>query len=367
MRTTGRSPHAGVKVNGNLRARLSKLTDKKFPKIPAIAITAAAAALFILSVTVIAVTLFGAKQDPVLAADIHIGADDGASATVGGVGRFPADGTNPDAPPTQTDSDKKGGRYTVTFAFHGKDSITCSLSKKLTMGEIAERLGIVFDESDVPNISADTVLSEDTVVTTDEVVYITDIVRTQIPFTTRYVDDSTIYRGNTQVYRYGQNGESVTEYEVKYVNGEEVSRREIKTYTSKEAVEQVILNGTKVYTPPSNDVVQNGDINGGTIIGGDGKTYKYITYIDVSATIYYPGGLCANGMPAEEGVIAVDPRVVALGTKVYVTGEYADIGFRIAADTGGDIKGNLIDICMEPTNPLAYNFGWRPMRLYILE
>ena len=51
-------------------------------------------------------------------------------------------------------------------------------------------------------------------------------------------------------------------------------------------------------------------------------------------------------------VIAVDPRVIPLGTKVHVEG----YGYAIAADTGGAIKGNKIDVFF-PSKQTAMNWG----------
>ena len=51
-------------------------------------------------------------------------------------------------------------------------------------------------------------------------------------------------------------------------------------------------------------------------------------------------------------VIAVDPRVIPLGTKVHVEG----YGYAIAADTGGAIKGNKIDVFF-PSKQTAYELG----------
>lgn len=61
-------------------------------------------------------------------------------------------------------------------------------------------------------------------------------------------------------------------------------------------------------------------------------------------------------------VIAVDPRVIPLGTRVYVEG----YGEAIAGDIGGAIKGNRIDLHM-PTKQEAYAWGVRNVRLTILE
>ena len=61
-------------------------------------------------------------------------------------------------------------------------------------------------------------------------------------------------------------------------------------------------------------------------------------------------------------VIAVDPNVIPLGSKVYVEG----YGYAIAGDIGGAIKGNRIDIHV-PTKQEAYNWGVREVKVTIVE
>lgn len=62
----------------------------------------------------------------------------------------------------------------------------------------------------------------------------------------------------------------------------------------------------------------------------------------VSATCYDLPGHTATGMPVGWGVVAVDPTVIPLGTKLYVPG----YGNAVAADVGGAIKGRIIDLWM---------------------
>ena len=91
----------------------------------------------------------------------------------------------------------------------------------------------------------------------------------------------------------------------------------------------------------------------------------------VVATGYDPGpGSCgpnasghtAIGMHATRGVIAVDPRVIPLGSRVYIDG----YGPAIAADVGGAIKGNRIDVCF-PTRAEALRWGRKTVDIVILQ
>jgi 3D (Asp-Asp-Asp) domain-containing protein len=70
----------------------------------------------------------------------------------------------------------------------------------------------------------------------------------------------------------------------------------------------------------------------------------------VSATCYDLPGKTATGMPVGPGVVAVDPSVIALGSKMYVPG----YGNGVAADVGGGIKGAVIDLWM----PQAQCMSW---------
>ena len=95
---------------------------------------------------------------------------------------------------------------------------------------------------------------------------------------------------------------------------------------------------------------------------------KTITMTATAYTAYCTGcsGITANGtnLRANPGlkVIAVDPRVIPLGTKVWVEG----YGTAIAADTGGAIKGNKIDVFI-PTKDAALAWGRKTVKVQILD
>ena len=95
-------------------------------------------------------------------------------------------------------------------------------------------------------------------------------------------------------------------------------------------------------------------------------------HLEMEATAYYPGpectgkyaawGLTYTGKKAGFGIVAVDPRVIPLGSQVYVEG----YGHAEAADIGGDIKGQRIDLCFK-TYREAVNYGRKKVRVYLLE
>jgi len=68
----------------------------------------------------------------------------------------------------------------------------------------------------------------------------------------------------------------------------------------------------------------------------------------------------ATGMPIVYGVAAVDPRIIPLGTKLYVEG----YGYAFACDTGGAIKGHRIDLAMSSSK--VYRWGRRSVKVWIL-
>lgn len=100
------------------------------------------------------------------------------------------------------------------------------------------------------------------------------------------------------------------------------------------------------------------------------RSIAYDRSLYVTATAYCPckkccgrgsSGITASGLPARRGIIAVDKRVIKLGSKVYVEG----YGFATAADTGSAIRKNKIDVCF-PSHKEAVLWGKKKKKIYIL-
>jgi 3D (Asp-Asp-Asp) domain-containing protein len=98
--------------------------------------------------------------------------------------------------------------------------------------------------------------------------------------------------------------------------------------------------------------------------GNDSAFEPVVAPQTYTATAYSLRGRTASGRPVSRGLIAADPSVLPLGTRVRVeagsfTGEY------VVADTGGTVKGRRIDI-WTPTAREAMQFGRRAVKLTVL-
>lgn len=91
-------------------------------------------------------------------------------------------------------------------------------------------------------------------------------------------------------------------------------------------------------------------------------TQQPITYTMIATAYTHTGYRTATGTWPSRGTIAVDPKVIPLGTRLYVDG----YGEGVAVDTGGFIKGARIDVFME-TKDEAILWGKRPVEVRIIE
>lgn len=164
-----------------------------------------------------------------------------------------------------------------------------------------------------------------------------------------------------------------------------------KTTSKKTTSEKTPENTTSVHVTPGKTsdgiphsalpaMSQNNTVttrNGNTAVTAYG-TFTFSKVINCKATAY-EGSSASNGKWAGQtatgrapvyGVVAVDPKVIPLNSKLYI--ESADggkswiYGFAVAGDTGGAIKGNRIDLCYNTLNQ-CYQFGRRDAVVYILD
>lgn len=222
-----------------------------------------------------------------------------------------------------------------------------------TVADALKKAGITCGAEDVVSQPLDQVLESGMEIQVDRVCTKTVEETEEIEYDTKKLRTNDLYVGNNREIQKGKNGEKKLTYEVTYVNGEEADRKLISEEVIEEPVERIVEIGSKIKSSFKTT-------------SSTPTTYK--KRMAMECTAYAAGGSTATGRPAQWGVIAVDPRVIPLGTRVYVEsadGKYI-YGEAIAADTGGAIKGNIIDICVN-SNAEAYRFGRRTVNVYILD
>ena len=170
-----------------------------------------------------------------------------------------------------------------------------------------------------------------------------------IPFKVTYEFSRSVGRGRLVTARKGVPGEVIKTYSVVYRDGKPVSKTLVST-EKKPPVDELVHMGTHGYTPSRHKFTRRKVM-----------TMTATAYDPSPQTIPGTTGRTATGMYATYGIIAVDPRVIKLGTLCYVEG----YGFAIAADTGGAIKGNKIDLCFDHRST-ALRFGRKKVRVHVL-
>lgn len=162
-----------------------------------------------------------------------------------------------------------------------------------------------------------------------------------LPKKITYQDDPETEAGSEKVLEEGSDGKKTKIFKIIYAKGGQEYERNLISVETTPPQDKKILRGTKIIWK--------------TLDTPDGEI-KYWKKLRVYATHYDSGcpgcsEWTATGMRAGYGVIAVDPKVIPLRSKVYIPG----YGPAIAGDTGGAIKGNIIDLGFGD----AKTAGWR--------
>lgn len=175
------------------------------------------------------------------------------------------------------------------------------------------------------------------------------IVESAIPAPVEYEFSRTVGAGRLKTIRAGEAGKVQKIYRIHFKDGKPVSKTLLKTNK----------------TAPVSKVVYMGRA------GFSASRHKFTRtkVMTMNASAYDPSAgrgrhatfRTSTGLKAQYGVVATDPRVIPMGTKLFVEG----YGFAIAADKGSAIKGNRIDLCMA-TRAQCMQFGRQKVVVHIL-
>lgn len=254
----------------------------------------------------------------------------------------------------------------VTIKYHGQTMRTVSTGE--TVAQLLDRLGLELSGEDVVSHGMDTPVRHGMVLYIDRVVTAEESYSAVIPFDTTHCLDATLPEGTQQVLTEGTNGELLCRAEITYRNGIETQRKILSQTLIRPPVAEVLATGTAPLPEPEDRL----QISEGFITLPTGEVLTYTDTATVRATAYtHTDAGCdlitSTGTTVHWGTVAVDPRYIPYGTRMFImasNGSYI-YGIAVAEDCGGDIKGDRMDLYM-PTYEQCIEFGRRVCTLYFL-
>lgn len=259
-----------------------------------------------------------------------------------------------------------------------------------TVSDVLASLDITLSDSDVLSCSLDTQTYDGMTIAITRVTHKTLEYDESIPYGTRVFEDSSLAPGEEELLLEGTEGLTHYVAQVTYEDGVEVDRailaqqmvtapqdaivlrgvdRSVMDQTYNNVDDYVVSNDWYRYTPPA-EAATDGEEK---LVPGTKLSYHAAVQFEATAYTcnspnYLGDGRTFTGTTARVGAIAVDPRVIPLGTKMYIAsadGEYI-YGYCVAEDTGALIKGNLVDLYYD-THDECMEFGRRDIIIYFLD
>lgn len=216
-----------------------------------------------------------------------------------------------------------------------------------TVAGVFEEHGIALERSDLVFPALGTTVRNGMVIS---LTMIRDVIVNEdiaVPFKTVTRYDATIPLGQKVVAQAGVNGALRRNFQVHQVNGHEMFRK---------------LVGEETLSP-TNEIVHLGSKPADAIttpVEGECATQMHVWSTYYTAISAGGVGITATGTTVYKGIIATDPTVIPLGTRMYVPG----YGYGIAADTGGGVKGAHIDLGYGAND--VYDWGSKYLTICIL-
>ncbi|MBO4692967.1 MAG: G5 domain-containing protein [Clostridia bacterium] len=241
-----------------------------------------------------------------------------------------------------------------------------------TVQKVLSYAGFVVDEYDMIEPALDCVVSKDTYIDYVNVDYVSGSYTQAVPHSIDTVYSDNLEEGK-QITSPGKDGLEQIIYTQKIVNGEVVDTSVDNRITLLAVQNSIKTLGTRrVAVKTSAEVSSVSQLTPDIPIELDeaGNPVNYTKHVTVQATAYtYTGHNCATGVSPKPGYIAVNPRVIPYGTRMYIKtsdGKYV-YGYAVAADTGGFIKKRPTNVDLFfPTAASTKNFGRRNVEIYIL-
>ena len=254
----------------------------------------------------------------------------------------------------------------IQVQYHGQTTVATTFGE--TAGELLTRLNLEVSGEDVVSHGLEEETYDGMELRVDRVETLCQTYTTTIPHEVTRCSDGTLPQGTEEVLTEGQDGELLCTAEITYVNGEEASRRVLTQTVTRMPTTEIVGVGAGPVAEKSNaPVIGDGYI---TLPTGEVLTYTYSDTVRATAYTHTDAGcdaFTATGTVVHWGTVAVDPRYIPYGTRMFIMasdGSYV-YGIATAEDCGGDIKGDRMDLYM-PTYEQCREFGRRRCTLYFL-
>jgi uncharacterized protein YabE (DUF348 family) len=287
-------------------------------------------------------TTAGSARELLATAGIRLAPDDSLS-------------VDPDAALTDGERIEYRTAIPVRLIVGGRSRVVRSPAE--SVGELLAERHVAFDEDDRITPSLSTRPAANETIRVENVDRWTAQVRQRIRPTVQYRTDPHLAKGALRVIAPGIAGVRETIYRIERTDSKPPKRTVLASKIIRPPEPRIIVRGIGTYDSLAH-VAEEGFSNALHLAG----SALHMIATAYTAHCYGCSGITANGLRAGFGIIAVDPRVIPLGTHVYVPG----YGTAIAGDTGGAIVGNRIDLGFNSVSQ-ALSFGRRAVTLYVLK
>lgn len=234
-------------------------------------------------------------------------------------------------------------------------------STSTTVADFLKQQEIHINEFDRVEQRMDELVNPNDVIQVVRVEKVTDVVEVATDFAVETRKDKNLLKGKEKVVQEGKKGLTKQTFEIISENGKQVSRILKNEEVVKDSAKKVVSVGTKVVTAS----VSRGTTSQASNTSPSGGKEFYVSSTAYTAFCTGCSGVTATGIDLRSNpglkVIAVDPSVIPLGSKVWVEG----YGYAIAGDTGGAIKGMKIDLFMADKNQ-ALGYGRKQIKIKVI-
>ena len=253
----------------------------------------------------------------------------------------------------------------VTIYDQGEKIETVSYGE--TVQALLNRLGIAVSEDCFLSLPLDTQTYDGMAISIDRILEVQEVYTVDIHYETILCYDPGMAQGQQEVLVEGVTGQASRRANVVYVNTQEIGRTILEETVISQPVNKVLSVGTGTST-----VSQGVTIGDGYIITETGEMLTYYRTEQFKTTAYTKtdegcDDITATGTYARVGAVAVDPKVVPYGTRMFIVsndGQYI-YGIATAEDCGGAINGNHIDLYFDTTGE-CFQYGVRSATVYFL-